>query len=95
MDLKTSDGFVWTGLMRLRIETSGALVNRIMNLWVPLHFGKVQRGCTTGGFSRRAQLHHISYLCMYEFYVVIRSRDLRNTKQKGYPLDRDVRFLLH
>jgi hypothetical protein len=33
------------------------LVNTAMNLPVPLNSGKFLSSCTTGGFSRRAQLH--------------------------------------
>jgi hypothetical protein len=34
-----------------------ALVNTVMNFRVPENAGKFLSGCTTGGFSRRAQLH--------------------------------------
>jgi hypothetical protein len=37
-----------------------ALVNAVMNLWVPLNVGKFLCSCTTGGFSRSAQLHEVS-----------------------------------
>jgi hypothetical protein len=37
-----------------------ALVNMVMNLWVAKNFGKLLSNCTTGGFSRRAQLHGVS-----------------------------------
>jgi hypothetical protein len=37
-----------------------ALVNTVMNLWVPYNVGKFLSSCTTGGFSRRAQLHGVS-----------------------------------
>jgi hypothetical protein len=37
-----------------------ALVNTVMNLWVPQNVGKFLSGCTTSGFSRRAQLHGVS-----------------------------------
>jgi hypothetical protein len=39
-----------------------ALVNTILNLWVPQNAGKFLRGCTIGGSSRRAQLrkYHVS-----------------------------------
>jgi hypothetical protein len=33
------------------------LVNAVMNLRVPLNVGKFLSSCTTGGFSRRAQLY--------------------------------------
>jgi hypothetical protein len=34
--------------------------NAVMNLWVPQNFGNFMSECTTGGFSRRAQLHRVS-----------------------------------
>jgi hypothetical protein len=34
-----------------------ALVNTVMNLRVPYNAGKFLSSCTTGSFSRRAQLH--------------------------------------
>jgi hypothetical protein len=34
-----------------------ALVNTVMNLWVPWNVGKFLSSCTIGGFSRKAQLH--------------------------------------
>jgi hypothetical protein len=37
-----------------------ALVNTVMNLLVPLNFGKFFSCCATGGFSRRAQLCGVS-----------------------------------
>jgi hypothetical protein len=37
-----------------------ALVNMVMNLWVPYNVGKFLSSCTTGGFSRRTQLHEVS-----------------------------------
>jgi hypothetical protein len=37
-----------------------ALVNTVMNLRVPSNFGKFLSSCTTGGFSRKAQLHEVS-----------------------------------
>jgi hypothetical protein len=38
-----------------------ALVNTVMNFWVPWNTGKFLNCCTTGGFSRRAQFHEVSY----------------------------------
>jgi hypothetical protein len=37
-----------------------ALVNTVINLWVPYNTGKFLSSCTTGGFSKRAQLHEVS-----------------------------------
>jgi hypothetical protein len=39
-----------------------ALVNTIMNHWAPYNFGQLFSNCAAGGFSRRAQLHGVSYL---------------------------------
>jgi hypothetical protein len=38
-----------------------ALVNAVMNLRVPQNIGKFLSSCTTGGFSRKAQLHEVSF----------------------------------
>jgi hypothetical protein len=48
---------VLTGSIWLRIGTSGALVNTVMNLRVLSNFGKFFSGRATGGLSRRVQLH--------------------------------------
>jgi hypothetical protein len=37
-----------------------ALVNTVMYLRAPLNIGRFLSSCTTGGFSRRAQLHGVS-----------------------------------
>jgi hypothetical protein len=37
-----------------------ALVNAVINFGVPLNVGKFLSNCTTGGFSRRDQLHVVS-----------------------------------
>jgi hypothetical protein len=41
-----------------------AVVNTVMNLRVPLNVGKFLSSCTTGGFSRRAQLHGVGTLSL-------------------------------
>jgi hypothetical protein len=41
-------------------DESKDLVNMLMNLWVPKNIGKFFSNSTTGGFSRRAQLHGVS-----------------------------------
>jgi hypothetical protein len=38
------------------------LVNTVMNLRVPSTIGKFLNNCTTGGFSRRVQLHLVRYM---------------------------------
>jgi hypothetical protein len=37
-----------------------ALVNPVMNLWVPYNVAKFLSSCTTGSFLRRAQFHEVS-----------------------------------
>jgi hypothetical protein len=38
-----------------------ALLNTVMNLLVPKNVWKSLSSCETGGISRRAQLHEVSY----------------------------------
>jgi hypothetical protein len=54
-------GMDWIDLAQDR-EQWRALVNTIMNVRVPKNVGKFLSSCATGGFSRRAQLHGVSYL---------------------------------
>jgi hypothetical protein len=37
-----------------------ALMNTVINNRVPQNAGKLLSSCTTGGFSRRAQLHEVN-----------------------------------
>jgi hypothetical protein len=37
-----------------------AFVDTVMNLRIPYNFGNLLSSCTTGRFSRRAQLHEVS-----------------------------------
>jgi hypothetical protein len=46
-----------------------ALVNTVINLRVPYNVAKFLSSCTTGGFSRRAQLHVVSYTLSPHFVV--------------------------
>jgi hypothetical protein len=39
-----------------------ALVNTVINLRVPQNIEKLLSSCITGGFSRSAQLHEVSYI---------------------------------
>jgi hypothetical protein len=49
---------VWTGLVWLRIRTSGGLFAiAVKNPRGPKNAGKFSSGCTTGGLSSSAQLH--------------------------------------
>jgi hypothetical protein len=49
----------WTDVAQDRDQWR-ALVNTVMNLWVPKNVGEFLSGCATGGFSRRAQLHVVT-----------------------------------
>jgi hypothetical protein len=49
----------WIDLAQDR-DQRRALVYTVMNLQVPQIAGKFLSSCTTGGFSRRAQLHEVS-----------------------------------
>jgi hypothetical protein len=48
----------WSDLAQDRDQWR-ALVNTVMNLLIPLNAGKFLSSCTTGGFSRRAQLRKL------------------------------------
>jgi hypothetical protein len=52
-------GMDWINLAKNRDQWR-ALVNTVMNLWVPQNAGKFLRSCIVGGLSRRAQLHEVS-----------------------------------
>jgi hypothetical protein len=52
-------GMGWIGLAQNRDQWR-ALVNTVMNLRVPQNVGNFLSSCTTGGFSRRAQLNKVS-----------------------------------
>jgi hypothetical protein len=49
----------WIGLAQDRYRWR-ALVNLVMNLWVPKNAGKLPSGCTTCGLSSGTQLHRVS-----------------------------------
>jgi hypothetical protein len=53
------DGVDWIYLAQDRDQWK-APVDTVMNLRVPYNAGKFLSSCTTGGFSRRAQLHEVS-----------------------------------
>jgi pyruvoyl-dependent arginine decarboxylase (PvlArgDC) len=50
------DNVDWIDLAQDRYQW-GAVVNTVMSLRVPKNAGKLLSSCTTGGFSRRAELH--------------------------------------
>jgi hypothetical protein len=49
----------WIDLVQ-DIDQWWALVNMVMNLWVPYNVGKFSSICMTGCFSKRAQLLEVS-----------------------------------
>jgi hypothetical protein len=57
MDLREIgwDGVDWIDIAQDRDQWR-AVVNTILNLWVPQNAGKFLSGCTIGGSSRRDQL---------------------------------------
>jgi hypothetical protein len=61
MNLRETEwaGMDWSGLAEDRDQWK-ALVNTVMILWVPLDVGNFLSSCTTGGFSRMAQLHEVN-----------------------------------
>jgi hypothetical protein len=52
-------GMDWIDLAQDRDQWR-ALVNTVMDHRVPLNIGEFWNSCTTGGVSRRAQLHEVS-----------------------------------
>jgi hypothetical protein len=63
MDLREieSGGMDWIDLAQDRDQWR-ALVNMVMNLWVPLYAGKFLSSSTIGSFLRRAQVHGVDFV---------------------------------
>jgi hypothetical protein len=53
-------GMDWIDLVQVRDQLM-SVVNTVMNLRVPSNAGKFLSSCTIGGFSRRAELHEVSF----------------------------------
>jgi hypothetical protein len=66
MDLREIEwgGMGWIHMVRDKGQLR-ALVNMVMNLSVVSNIGKCLSSCATGGFSRRTQLHGVSYSVSY------------------------------
>jgi hypothetical protein len=69
----------WGGMDWIRLTQDmnkwKALMNTVMNLWVPYSTRNFLSNCTNGGFSITAQLHEISYfvntyLKYVQYYVL-------------------------
>jgi hypothetical protein len=61
----------WCGLIGLAKDRNRwrALVNSILNLRVPWNAGKLSSGLTSSDLSSSAQLHIVSYVCIYYNYI--------------------------
>jgi hypothetical protein len=57
-------GMDWIDLAQDRDQWK-AVVNTVINIWVPLNTVKFLSSSTTCGFSRRAHLHEVSYVRKY------------------------------
>jgi hypothetical protein len=56
-------GMDWIELAQDRDQWR-AFVKTVMNLWAPQNAGKFLSSCTTGAFSRRAQLREVSLIVL-------------------------------
>jgi hypothetical protein len=63
-----------------------AHVNTIINLRVPYNVGKFLSSYTTGGFSRRAQLHEVSYKKLV--YKTMASHNVNKIKRVSHRLQK-------
>jgi hypothetical protein len=64
-------GMDWIDLAQDRDQWK-AVVNTIMNIRVTQNVGEFWSSCTTGGFSRRAQLHEVSWFQAVDFFLMLR-----------------------
>jgi hypothetical protein len=78
----------WNGMDWIDLAQNGdqwrALVNTVINLRVKYNVGKFSSSCTTGGFSRRAQLHQvITYICRSRRWRGLRHEPSSPTRTLG------------
>jgi hypothetical protein len=82
----------WIDLAQDR-DQGRALESRVMNLRVPLNVRIFLGSCTTGGFSRKAQLRGVSYAFLHHHTDVSIQTDLESLlvwKQRLYLSPRSV-----
>jgi hypothetical protein len=75
-------------------------MNTLMNLLVPYNVGKFLRTCATGSFSRRIQLHEVSYTecienCWTLYFVAIKEALLPEANFMVAPCTRNITNVVH
>jgi hypothetical protein len=74
MDLRVIGwgGIVWLHLAQVRKHWR-ALAKTIIELWIlySYYVMKYLSSCTTGGFSRRAQLAEVSYFVLFNYFYCL------------------------
>jgi hypothetical protein len=90
------DDMDWIDLAQGRYQWR-ALVNTVMNIWIPYNVGKFLSRCITCCFSRRTNLHGISYLpnTRQKCYCLSPVTQLRHTKLWLYDIGWDRRIIMN